>query len=159
MRRSFLSLPAVLVLLATSATAIRAQTAGDDMATVSSAAVAWMDAKIPGFEPGLKLAVINGNPESDGLYTLRLSFPDGYRIPAHWHPNAEHVTVLQGTLLLAMGAREEAAGLQRYGAGDYLYLPGQKPHFGRTSGVTVVQLHGQGPFTINLATPAAPAGR
>jgi quercetin dioxygenase-like cupin family protein len=159
MRQSFLSLPAALALVAASTTAVRAQAAADAMATVSSGAIAWTDAKIPGFDPGMKLALINGNPEGDGLYTLRLSFPDGYRFPAHWHPNAEHVTVLQGTLLLAMGERAQATGLQSYGAGDYLYLPGKKPHFGGAQGFTVVQLHGQGPFAINLATPAAPAGR
>lgn len=159
MRKSFLSIPPVLMLVAASTAAAQAQAGADAMATVSSGAITWTDAKVPGFDPGMKLAVLNGNPEGNGLYTLRLSFPDAYRFPAHWHPNAEHVTVLQGTLLLAMGDRAQDSGLQTYGAGDYLYLPGQKPHFGGVRGVTVVQLHGQGPFAINLATPAAPSGR
>ena len=29
--------------------------------------------------------------------------PAGYKIPAHWHPTDEQVTVLSGTLALGMG--------------------------------------------------------
>ena len=158
MRSSFLFLAAALALIAASATAVRAQGA-DAMATVSGGALVWNDAKVPGFDSGMKLAVINGRPDSTGLYTLRLSFPDGYRFPAHWHPMAEHVTVLEGTLVLAMGESPQESGLKGYGAGDYLYLPPRQPHYGGARGYTVVQLHGQGPFVINLATPAAPTGR
>ena len=122
-----------------------------DMSAVPAASVTWTDAKIPGFPPGMKMAVINGNPDAPGaLYTLRLSFPDGYRFPPHWHPMAENLTVLSGTFLLAMGERADEAKLKAYGAGDYLNMAASKPHFGGARGATVIQLHGQGPFAINL---------
>jgi hypothetical protein len=43
-----------------------------------------------------------------------------------------------------------------YEAGDFLFMPATKPHFGGVKGATVIQLHGQGPFVINLAKPATP---
>ena len=67
------------------------------MTTMAASAVTWADANVPGFAPGMKMAVINGNPEATEPYTLRLSFPDGYKFPPHWHPSAENVTVLSGT--------------------------------------------------------------
>jgi hypothetical protein len=41
---------------------------------------------------GAKLAVLDGDPTKPGLFTMRLSMPDGYRIPPHFHPVDEHVT-------------------------------------------------------------------
>jgi hypothetical protein len=66
----------------------------------------------------------------------------------------EHVTVLSGALLLAMGDRADESKLQTYAVGDYLHLPPTKPHFGGARDATVIQLHGQGPFKILLAQPA-----
>lgn len=133
------------------ATAVLGQAgATEGMRAVAANAVTWSDADIPGFPPGMKIAAIQGNSAETGLYTLRLSFPDGYRFPAHWHPMAEHVTVLSGTLQLAMGDRPDDSKLKAYTSGDYLYVPATMPHFGGARGFTVIQLHGQGPFTINL---------
>ncbi|MGH7569738.1 MAG: cupin domain-containing protein [Gemmatimonadales bacterium] len=122
----------------------------DAMNAVAASSITWGDANVPGFAPGMKIAVIQGNPDSAGPYTLRLSFPDGYRFPAHWHPMAENVTVLSGTLQVAMGDRADESKLQAYGPGDYLYIHATKPHFGGARGFTVIQLHGQGPFAINV---------
>lgn len=126
----------------------------DDMRAVSASGIMFEDIAVPGFDSGMKIAVIYGNPDAAGPYTLRLSFPAGYRFPPHFHPMAENLTVLSGTLLLAMGDRVDDAKLEAYGVGDYLYLPAVKPHFGGAKGATVVQLHGQGPFKISLAQPA-----
>jgi quercetin dioxygenase-like cupin family protein len=62
----------------------------------------------------------------------------------------ENLTVLSGTLLLAMGERADEAKLKTYGPGDYLHMPATRPHFGGARGATVIQLHGQGPFKIEL---------
>jgi quercetin dioxygenase-like cupin family protein len=125
------------------------------MSAVSAKSITFADIAVPGFDPGMKIAVIDGNPEADGPYTLRLSFPAGYRFPPHFHPMAENLTVLSGTLILAMGDRVDDSKLQTYGAGDYLHLPAIKPHFGGARDATVIQLHGQGPFKINLVQPAS----
>ena len=67
----------------------------------------WSPIDVPGFEPGMRIAVLSGDPASDGSYTIRLAFPDGYRFPSHWHPQAENLTVLMGTFLLGEGTEED----------------------------------------------------
>jgi len=129
--------------------------ATEEMRTVAAKAITWSDANVPGFAPGMKMAVIQGNPAEAGPYTLRLSFPSGYRFPAHWHPMAENLTVLSGTFQLATGDRVDDSKLKVYAAGDYVFMPATMPHFGSVRGLTVVQLHGEGPFKINLAGSAA----
>jgi len=124
-----------------------------DMATLSASAVTWSDLVVDGFNPGAKLTVIHGDPSGESDYAIRLRFPDGYEFPVHWHPKAEHITVLSGVFRLGMGGATDAAAIKEYLPGDFLYLPGRMPHFGGARGETVIQLHGNGPFSINLGAP------
>ena len=123
---------------------------------VPAASVKFSPFEVPGFPSGTQLAVIHGNPNAaSGSYVIRLSFPDGYKFPAHWHPGAENLTVLQGELILAMGDKEGAGTSETYSAGTFIYIPGKEAHYGGARGATVVQLHGQAPFKIVLSAPAA----
>jgi quercetin dioxygenase-like cupin family protein len=134
------------------AAAAAQQQAGMTMTEFDGRATQWGDISVPGFAPGLKIAVLAGNPDKAGdAYTLRLRFPDGYSFPAHWHPNAENLTVVSGTFYLGMGSKAVAGAAKRHVAGDFLFIPGHMPHFGEVRGETVVQLHGTGPFQIMLA--------
>jgi hypothetical protein len=38
-----------------------------------------------------------------GLVTVRFDMPAGYKIPPHFHPTDEHITVLKGSFSLGMG--------------------------------------------------------
>lgn len=106
--------------------------------------------EVPGFDSGMQIAGVVGDFTAEGPYVLRLSFPDGYRFPAHYHPMDENLTVLSGTLLLAMGENEDEESLAEYSPGDFINIPAEHPHFGGASGYTVIQLHGMGPFEIML---------
>jgi ketosteroid isomerase-like protein/quercetin dioxygenase-like cupin family protein len=119
------------------------------METHAANALTWTDVTVPGFAPGVKMAVLHGNPAGPGGFVLRLSFPDGYQIPVHWHPNGENATVVQGSLALGMGNTFDASALHTYGVGDFAYLPPQRSHFGQAHGATIVQINGRGPFAIN----------
>src|SRR5688500_19865787 len=59
----------------------------------------------PGLPSGAQIAVLEGDPGKAGAFAIRAMFPDGYKVPPHWHPTDERVVVLQGTLLLGMGAK------------------------------------------------------
>jgi quercetin dioxygenase-like cupin family protein len=123
---------------------------------VPAASVKFSPFEVPGFPSGIELAAIHGDPNAaSGAYVVRLKFPDGYKFPAHWHPNAENLTVLEGELLLAMGGKEGAATPEAYPAGTFIFIPGKSPHYGGAKGATVIQLHGQAPFKIMLANAAA----
>jgi quercetin dioxygenase-like cupin family protein len=156
MKRLFSTTCALLAIIIGITKDLSAQGAGmgKEMTAVIGKSVAWNPIEIPGFPTGLKIAVITGDPAAEGPYTIRLAFPDGYQFPAHWHPRDENVTVLSGAFQLGMGDKPDLSKLSTYEPGDFLFMPATKPHFGGVKGATVVQLHGQGPFAINLATPA-----
>ena len=123
-------------------------------AMVMANAVTFQPLDIPGFAPGVKLAVIHGDPNAEsGDFTIRLSFPDGYKFPAHWHPNAEHLTVLEGSLLLGVGDKPDDTKLQSLPVGAFMYVPGKVSHFGGAKGATIIQIHGMAPFKIELTKP------
>lgn len=141
----------IVVLAACAAVPALAQPAEPAHAMVPATQLEFTDIQPEGFEPGMKIAAIHGDPSlADQPYVLRLSFPDGYRFPPHYHPKAENLTVLSGTFLLAMGKKADESQLQSYAAGDFLYIPPEDPHFGGAKGETVIQLHGVGPFEVLL---------
>jgi quercetin dioxygenase-like cupin family protein len=128
------------------------------MAATNVQSLKWAPIQPPGFDAGMEIAVILGDPAVPNQpYTVRLRFGDGYRFPAHYHPKAENLTVLSGTFLLKMGTTP-GGELTAYAPGDYLHIPPEQPHYGGAKGATVIQLHGEGPFEIILAKPAATGG-
>lgn len=103
---------------------------------------------------GAEAAVLDGDPFKDGsFYTLRLKMPDGYKIPPHWHPTDENVTVLSGTLGAGMGDKFDPAKGQLMKPGGFVSMPHGMHHFAWAKGPTVVQLHGVGPFAFHVREP------
>jgi len=136
-------------------TAAPAAAAMADVKTTANSALAWSDFKPDGFDPGMKLAVLEGDPGAKGPYVLRLMFPAGYRFPVHWHPGIENLTVVSGPFQLAMGNAADWSALKTYGPGDFLYIPPRHAHFGGSAAgaSSVIQLHGEGPFQLVLGAP------
>ena len=144
------------LLLPTAALAQEAAPAAPDEAGphafTANDAIVFTPFELPGFDPGIQMAVVHGDPTAaSGDYTVRLLFPDGYRFPAHYHPKAEHLTVLTGTFLIAMGTDENPDALEEYTPGSFLYFPPGEAHYGGATGQTVIQLHSQAPFEVVLA--------
>lgn len=113
----------------------------------------WTDGP-PSLPSGAKLAVLEGDPTKEGPFTIRLMFPDGYRIPPHWHPSVEHVTVISGTFNLAKGEKADTSKGTALPPGSFFLLAPKSPHFASATGETVIQLHGMGPWGINYVNPA-----
>ena len=133
---------------------------GDAPTPISSAhvvvpapAIKWGDPP-PSVPPGAKLAVISGDPSKPEMFTIRLQFPNGYKIAPHWHPTDEHVTVLSGTMAAAMGQSWDDKALANLPAGSYAVMAATMPHYATARGATVVQVHGMGPFVLNYVNPA-----
>lgn len=103
---------------------------------------------------GAKMAILEGDPAKEGPYTLRLRLPDGYKIPPHTHPTVEHVTVISGTLNLGMGEKFDQSSGSVMSAGSFGFWPAGMKHFAWTTGETIIQLHGLGPWAINYLNPA-----
>ena len=104
--------------------------------------------------PGAKMAVLEGDPTKEGPFVVRFQFPEGYHIPPHTHPKTERVTVISGTLFLAMGENLDRSAAKTLTAGTYGFWPAGMKHTAWSQGETVIQLHGIGPWQINYVNPA-----
>jgi hypothetical protein len=113
----------------------------------------WHDGP-PSLPAGAKIAVLEGDPAKPGPFVFRVKVPDGYRIPPHTHPKPERVTIISGTFHLGMGETFDPTKGEALPAGTYATWPAGMKHFVRVKGETVVQFHGDGPWTINYLNPA-----
>ena len=105
--------------------------------------------------PGLEIAVLSGDPAKEGVpFVIRLKLRDGLRVPPHWHPVDEHLTVMTGTLHVGMGEKFDRAAATALPAGSYSLMPKEMRHFVWAEGETVIQLHGVGPFKTIWVNPA-----
>src|SRR5271165_1225577 len=110
---------------------------------------------VPGFIPaGAQLAVLEGDPTAAmGDFTVRLKMPDGYRIPPHWHPHRENVTVISGNFKVGMGDSFDESKMMTFGTGSFAYLDPSMHHYAMASGEVVVQVHGMSPLQFNYVNP------
>jgi len=104
--------------------------------------------------PGAQLAVLEGDPMGTGAYTIRLKAPAGYKIPPHWHPKRENVTVIEGTIKVGMGDKFDESKMMSFPAGSFAFLDPSMHHYAMMSGETTVQIHGMGPVKFNYVNPA-----
>jgi quercetin dioxygenase-like cupin family protein len=126
---------------------------GDGHVMVMPDALKW--APNPVLPPGAFSAVVFGDPKKAGEpYVIRAKLPDGFKVPNHWHPSDEHVTVLAGTLMLGMGERFDPAPAKALPTGSFARMPKGVRHFAFAKGETVVQVHGTGPFDFVYVNPA-----
>ena len=125
----------------------------DAMHVYPLAELQWKDG--PGSLPaGARFAVLEGDPAKEGLFTMRLQLPDGFRIPPHFHGGVEHITVVSGTFNVGMGDTFDQASAKRMPAGTFGYWPAGMRHFAFAEGQTILQLHGLGPWTITYVNAA-----
>lgn len=139
------------VLLALFAATATAQKSDD--ASKSGPTYKWGPAP-PVFARGAQMAVLQGDPSGNGLFTVRLRMPDGYKIAPHTHPTDENVTVISGTFHVGMGSTFERKGTMPLHAGAFVSAPAGQAHFAVTSGETIVQVHAMGPFALTYVNPA-----
>ena len=136
------SIHALLAITALSATSL----------AVAQQAPTWGPAPAV-FPAGAKMAVMQGDPSQTALFTVRLDMPDGYKIPAHFHPTDEHITVISGTFLVGMGDKLDAAHTTALSAGGFVTAGAKMNHYAIAKGHTVVQVHAMGPFSLTYVDP------
>ena len=79
--------------------------------------------------------------------------PDGYKVPPHWHPTDEHITVISGTFTIGLGDAWDDSKLNTLGAGGYAKMPKTHHHYAGAKGETIIQIQGPGPFAITYLNP------
>ena len=104
---------------------------------------------------GCDIAVVEGNPDAEGQpFVIRFRCADGAKVPAHWHPTDENLTVLKGAFLVGMGDSFDESKLQTLNVGNFILMPKEMHHFASNKGETIVQVHGTGPFKVNWLNPS-----
>lgn len=112
----------------------------------------WKDgpASLP---QGAKIAAIEGDMSKAELFTIRLSLPANYKVPPHWHPAIEHVTVIKGGFFMGTGEHFDEAAAVKLSEGGFALMPIKQTHYAFTKKRTVIQLHGMGPWGITYINP------
>jgi len=104
--------------------------------------------------PGVEMAVVSGDPDKKGgVYVIRIRAKGEVQVPPHWHPTDEHITVLEGSFLLAHGEKYDASKLIQLKPGAHSVMPAKLPHFGLHKVGNVVEVYGEGPFAPTFVNP------
>jgi len=144
---------AILVTVLPFANGAEPHGAMDGAALFPADKIKWV-AGPPSLPKGASIAVLEGDPTKEGPFVFRVKAPDGYRIPAHTHPKTERVTVIAGTFNIGMGDTFDAKATKAMPQGTYGHWPAGMQHFVWVKGETILQFHGDGPWTINYLDPA-----
>jgi len=103
----------------------------------------------PAFPPSVRLAVVVGNPNEKGPYTIRVKVPNGVKLMPHRHPEDRVYTVISGVFYIGIGDTFDGSKLQAYPPGAVVVLPGNTSHFHwAQSGEYVTQVSAIGPLGI-----------
>jgi ketosteroid isomerase-like protein/quercetin dioxygenase-like cupin family protein len=113
----------------------------------------WGDAP-PSLPPGAKMTVLQGDPTQAQLFVVRAQVPAGYKVPPHWHPGVENLTILSGTVALGMGETFDESKMTPVPVGGYASLPAEMRHYFMAKTASTFQVHGMGPFVVNYVNPA-----
>ncbi|MEO8432393.1 MAG: cupin domain-containing protein [Acidobacteriota bacterium] len=108
----------------------------------------------PGLPAGAKVAVLYGNPGKPGLFIIRVKAPDGYKVPPHFHPGTENITVVSGRFHIISGDVLDATKGTALGAGGFMSMPGKMHHAAWTEGETEFEVAAMGPFAITYVNKA-----
>ena len=120
---------------------------------ISAGDFKWFPAP-PSVPRGAKIAVLEGDPKKPGISTFRLKLPAGYKVPPHWHPADERVTVISGVFALGTGEDWDDSTVQEYPAGSFTVMPPRHGHYAAAKTDTVIQLTIVGPWGINYFNSA-----
>ena len=122
-------------------------------AMVAPGALMWMDGP-PGLPPGARFAVVSGDPSKAEPFVIRAQVPAGYRVPPHWHPTAENLTVLSGAVALGMGEEFNEGTMTALPTDGFATLPAGMRHYFLAKTAATFQVHGIGPFGITYVNAA-----
>ena len=101
---------------------------------------------------GLQTAVVEGNPQGAGTFTMMLKLPDGFWIQPHFHNVAKRLVVVKGELLMGHGDVVEASKASALKTGGVAVVPANTPHYEGGKGETIVALIATGPFTTTMVS-------
>jgi quercetin dioxygenase-like cupin family protein len=112
----------------------------------------WVDgpASLP---HGAKVAMLEGDMSKPAPFTVRAKIPANYKIPPHFHPGVEHVTVLSGSCYMGVGDILDESMATKLPVGGFSALEIGTHHYFFTKEECEIQIHGVGPWGITYINP------
>lgn len=90
--------------------------------------------------------VLAGDPQKEGLYTMRVKIPAGTKLLPHWHPENRTAVILSGTFYYNYGDSFDENKLKEMPTGTFFTEPARQPHFAYAKkGEVIIQVTGWGP--------------
>jgi quercetin dioxygenase-like cupin family protein len=143
---------AVLVAAAFAATD-KAPAKAESMISLQPSDLVWSPAP-PSLPPGAMVAAVEGDMTKAQFFAARIKLPPGYKVPPHWHPGYERVTVIEGDFQLGSGENADESALKSYPAGAYISMPPKMRHFAMTKEGAIIQIATMGPWDITYVHPS-----
>lgn len=107
------------------------------------------------FPSTARLAVVVGDPNKSGPYTVRVKVPAGVKLMPHRHREDRVYTVISGVFYIGRGETFDEQVLEAYPPGAVIVLPGGTAHFHwAKSGEYVTQVTAIGPISLEYLDPA-----
>ena len=98
--------------------------------------------------PGLKNAVLYGDPSKPGPYAVRNRFSAGAFSRPHFHPNDRYILVLSGTWWVGTGDKFDPESTKPMPPGSFVVHYGGKVHYdGAKNEDCELLIYGTGPGT------------
>jgi quercetin dioxygenase-like cupin family protein len=105
--------------------------------------------------PGLKFALLSGNPPAPGPYVIRVRFAPGAMSPPHLHPEERQIVVLKGTWWVGAGPKWDRENLSPVPAGGFVVHHANQIHYdGARDEEVIVQISGNGTNATTLVNEA-----
>ena len=145
------TIPVILLLLISiKSFAQESHSAPSQPKQICESELTWSDTKPP-MLPGAKMAIVEGNPKTEGHFTIRVKFPPYYKIPPHIHPVDERTTVLKGAISIGFGDVLDTLNAKKITEGCFYLNPAGIHHYAFTSGEeTEIQISTNGPWGLEL---------
>jgi quercetin dioxygenase-like cupin family protein len=106
---------------------------------------------------GCRMAVLEGDPKAEQLFTFRIRTTEPFVLPPHTHPRNERVTVIEGAVYVGFGDAVDKQASTRFEAGDFYVNRAGAVHFVWSDEPVTLQLTGIGPWAIHPVVEAAAA--
>jgi len=101
--------------------------------------------------PGLRSALLFGNPPKPGPYVMRVRFPPGVMSPPHFHPEQRQIVVLKGTWWVGAGPKWDRDATTPLPAGTFVVHHANQIHYdGAKDEEVIVQISGNGTNATTL---------
>lgn len=116
---------------------------------VRAGEIAWRNCP-PHLPSGCEVAVLEGDPQGSGMFTVRLRLTDDFVMPPHTHPKDERVTVLTGRVAVGFGVGGARVYAKEFGPGDYYVNARGAVHTVWADKSTEIQITGIGPWEAHF---------